>query len=177
MACASGSSPLTRGKRRAVAGMQGRTRLIPAHAGKTVKMLTMRSATGAHPRSRGENRGLVLSVGGEAGSSPLTRGKRVNLDSGPAPCGLIPAHAGKTRLVDGSARPVPAHPRSRGENQPPWLFHRWQRGSSPLTRGKRRSSQGTGDSGRLIPAHAGKTSTTWPWTPTARAHPRSRGEN
>ena len=50
-------------------------------------------------------------------------------------------------------------------------------GSSPLTRGKRTRVSIPHQGGRLIPAHAGKTSP----RPTARcprrAHPRSRGEN
>ena len=50
-------------------------------------------------------------------------------------------------------------------------------GSSPLTRGKRGVRQATGETVRLIPAHAGKTA----WRATAAnpasAHPRSRGEN
>ena len=50
-----GSSPLTRGKRHD--GVQGRprNRLIPAHAGKTVRARTSPAPKRAHPRSRGEN--------------------------------------------------------------------------------------------------------------------------
>ena len=51
------------------------------------------------------------------------------------------------------------------------------RGSSPLTRGKRRARGRVHRQGRLIPTHAGKTS----WCRRARvawwAHPHSRGEN
>ena len=50
-----GSSPLTRGKRRAgcIDGLV--QRLIPAHAGKTDAARPERERAGAHPRSRGEN--------------------------------------------------------------------------------------------------------------------------
>ena len=50
-------------------------------------------------------------------------------------------------------------------------------GSSPLTRGKlvRRRRRDGGD--RLIPAHAGKTSSHSSVVSSMPAHPRSRGEN
>ena len=71
----------------------------------------------------------------------------------------------------------PAHPRSRGENFERYASKGSERGSSPLTRGKRERRVDGGDKGRLIPAHAGKThyaefNGTRLW-----AHPRSRGEN
>ena len=50
-------------------------------------------------------------------------------------------------------------------------------GSSPLMRGKLGLIGDHGRHVRLIPAHAGKTSTTQAWTSTARAHPRSHWEN
>ena len=117
-ASARGSSPLTRGKRalRSVQGLQ--SRLIPAHAGKTVFMIVVVATDTAHPRSRGENPGATHEAWTKAGSSPLTRGKLfITIPSFPPPRGsspltrgkrgafaarhahrrLIPAHAGKTR--------------------------------------------------------------------------------
>ena len=112
-----------------------------------------------------------------AGSSPLTRGKRVNRLSHGKRHGLIPAHAGKTGRADASAPREPAHPRSRGENsrapeKPPFTA-----GSSPLTRGKRDVDLGLRGAEGLIPAHAGKTCSSSRCRTAARAHPRSRGEN
>ena len=72
----SGSSPLTRGKRSPAAIDSLRARLIPAHAGKTVWQCIPSPRQGAHPRSRGENRGIPASPCGSVGSSPLTRGKQ-----------------------------------------------------------------------------------------------------
>ena len=91
------------------------------------------------------------------GSSPLTRGKRLD--------------GGKSAL-----RGL-AHPRSRGENyRNPALI--WlSRGSSPLTRGKPGWPRATGQRSGLIPAHAGKTTRAATETVRRRAHPRSRGEN
>ena len=50
-------------------------------------------------------------------------------------------------------------------------------GSSPLTRGKRARYRRAEGARRLIPAHAGKTTSSSASPTTRRAHPRSRGEN
>ena len=152
-----GSSPLTRGKRNAGIRSVARSRLIPAHAGKTRVDSPADCAGQAHPRSRGENptdasRGSLL-----AGSSPLTRGKRTPGHACHGPGGLIPAHAGKTACARASTSRPSAHPRSRGENYTLGGTASVCSGSSPLTRGKLMSLR--------IP------------TDTSAAHPRSRGEN
>ena len=111
------------------------------------------------------------------GSSPLTRGKRPHARRDRPNAGLIPAHAGKTlEDISGECR-VEAHPRSRGENRVADLHTRLAEGSSPLTRGKPGIQPGDSGPGRLIPAHAGKTTGPVPAQPVFRAHPRSRGEN
>ena len=51
------------------------------------------------------------------------------------------------------------------------------RGSSPLTRGKQLAGYPHACRGRLIPAHAGKTSPLTDGVALSWAHPRSRGEN
>ena len=50
-------------------------------------------------------------------------------------------------------------------------------GSSPLTRGKRRPPTNLVGGLRLIPAHAGKTTSARGDKIAGAAHPRSRGEN
>ena len=72
---------------------------------------------------------------------------------------------------------VRAHPRSRGENDAFFARFVIEAGSSPLTRGKHRVREHGLGCARLIPAHAGKTACDATSTTTARAHPRSRGEN
>ena len=172
-----GSSPLTRGKLKYVRNNERCQGLIPAHAGKTLGRCPGGTGGGAHPRSRGENTPPGPTAEGEVGSSPLTRGKlHVRLLVGPGR-GLIPAHAGKTRLTVGNHVRLPAHPRSRGENSPPARVRPWATGSSPLTRGKRYERGLRGGLVGLIPAHAGKTSSAQRATAARRAHPRSRGEN
>ena len=172
-----GSSPLTRGKLVLVPGPAREVRLIPTHAGKTITRRSRPRRSPAHPHSRGENlTGNAQSIR-ESGSSPLTRGKRLYERRGRYSAGLIPTHAGKTRRPRGTTRGRRAHPHSRGENATNEDPASAYSGSSPLTRGKRRSSptlpQGTG----LIPTHAGKTPETSRQPSWVAAHPHSRGEN
>ena len=172
-----GSSPLTRGKPGGGRHLNLDPGLIPAHAGKTPAPCPGGTGGGAHPRSRGENSMLKDRLRYEDGSSPLTRGKpRCHPDPG-RHRRLIPAHAGKTVIVDILRISPRAHPRSRGENiQSPSQTVKTS-GSSPLTRGKRRAQQLISYGQRLIPAHAGKTSSFVFPTRLRWAHPRSRGEN
>ena len=172
-----GSSPLTRGKPHEDVEAIPERRLIPAHAGKTAESVAPHGTKQAHPRSRGENGYLsVFRVTG-LGSSPLTRGKLAQGRDRARDAGLIPAHAGKTRVWGPRRRSPLAHPRSRGENTEADEDSRALWGSSPLTRGKPLSNRCHWDGVGLIPAHAGKTrSLSCPFD-VVRAHPRSRGEN
>ena len=172
-----GSSPLTRGKRGPLPRPLGRVRLIPAHAGKTVKFGYTNRDGSAHPRSRGENGLGVGRLRCGCGSSPLTRGKLVGVDINRSILGLIPAHAGKTPCPQGYAQTHGAHPRSRGENVSGLGGHFRSSGSSPLTRGKHCRLTKVRRMGGLIPAHAGKTAALAGALTDSRAHPRSRGEN
>ena len=131
-----GSSPLTRGKLTPHHPPKIAQRLIPAHAGKTSRMMKSGSDKAAHPRSRGENSGRRFRSRLATGSSPLTRGKRVPRRRWDRDGGLIPAHAGKTIGVIGFICGSPAHPRSRGENHAGVTSPQTLAGSSPLTRGK-----------------------------------------
>ena len=112
----SGSSPLTRGKRRGTIRRGLCAGLIPAHAGKTVPDWEHKALPGAHPRSRGENHRRSAPNGIKSGSSPLTRGKRAKVCPRHYRLRLIPAHAGKTFSEPLRRSRAWAHPRSRGEN-------------------------------------------------------------
>ena len=140
-------------------------------------MRATRSRWKAHPRSRGENRGQIRVTWKTTGSSPLTRGKRLNRSDHAGDAGLIPAHAGKTPTWSTPTVACWAHPRSRGENQPADTVHVRFNGSSPLTRGKPRARLAASSSRGLIPAHAGKTRSAPQPAGQPGAHPRSRGEN
>ena len=172
-----GSSPLTRGKRCEACGLGADAGLIPAHARKTWRSPAKTCKPRAHPRSRGENSRQRPGKHRTRGSSPLTRGKLTRSSVGTAPCGLIPAHAGKTRRGRHSDETQRAHPRSRGENPRRAVALTRNRGSSPLTRGKRTGPAGCFRALRLIPAHAGKTTSRSRDLSSRTAHPRSRGEN
>ena len=172
-----GSSPLTRGKPLLPLDPCGASRLIPAHAGKTIGGSLSPLPMTAHPRSRGENLSPSSWSHCRRGSSPLTRGKRIAKIAKRALGRLIPAHAGKTISSSRMYQNDAAHPRSRGENLSVRSPVASDSGSSPLTRGKpshqARRNRGPG----LIPAHAGKTRCLSRSTKCLRAHPRSRGEN
>ena len=174
---APGSSPLTRGKLASATDKVAKRGLTPAHAGKTTRNQYRGYHTRAHPRSRGENQLRYGHHGWHGGSSPLTRGKPAEMLRLSPAAGLIPAHAGKTRAAPRRGRAIGAHPRSRGENSRAASSPTTFPGSSPLTRGKRASRGRERQGVRLIPAHAGKTSTRASPPTTSRAHPRSRGEN
>ena len=172
-----GSSPLTRGKPISQLPVRRTSRLIPAHAGKTMICFSGFTRTRAHPRSRGENWFADAARGVSEGSSPLTRGKhcvelRVRLV-----VGLIPAHAGKTMQDPFLFLIRWAHPRSRGENANADRAPVVSSGSFPLTRGKPSRCLPSPSRGRLIPAHAGKTVCACGRRRRGWAHPRSRGEN
>ena len=74
--------------------------------------------------------------------------------------GLIPAWAGKTaQAPNGEERPR-AHPRVGGENTSGGLHPCWDPGSSPRGRGKPRLVSVENSRSGLIPAWAGKTTST-----------------
>ena len=131
--------------------------LIPTHAGKTRPPKVSRSKPVAHPHSRGENAAPGVEYTVKDGSSPLTRGKRHHQPGLGSPRGLIPTHAGKTRVGAGRSRRPRAHPHSRGENRTMPAFSASTMGSSPLTRGKHAGEHCTEARPGLIPTHAGKT--------------------
>ena len=133
---APGSSPLTRGKLLNSGFFAYWRGLIPAHAGKTTASSKELKSCGAHPRSRGENNVGVAGSCQATGSSPLTRGKRVQPYFEAVEVGLIPAHAGKTSARNCCHPRTGAHPRSRGENAASSAVSPAIGGSSPLTRGK-----------------------------------------
>ena len=170
-------TPLTRGARHDARAGADPNGIIPAHAESTPGLYTPCLAKRDHPRSRGEHRGRRRPSGYILGSSPLTRGAPGSEILKVEAYGIIPAHAGST----GSSRQVQHsstdHPRSRGEHQREYGSHRLRQGSSPLTRGARVLPIKVKASLRIIPAHAGSTSS-WTMTgPATRDHPRSRGEH
>ena len=172
-----GSSPRWRGKqkpRRSGGFCEG---LIPALAGKTSTRPKSSTRSRAHPRAGGENCLSGSWACGTRGSSPRWRGK-LDVDTSRAvPDRLIPALAGKTRLLEHGPPATGAHPRAGGENDDAVCTADVMLGSSPRWRGKhnRRDPQRPGQG--LIPALAGKTFVYRVGLAAIGAHPRAGGEN
>ena len=91
-----GSSPLMRGKAVFCNPPYGRERIIPAHAGKSIAVVDARCLAEDHPRSCGEKRSRQHYFHALRGSSPLMRGKVLQIKRYPRFYGIIPAHAGKS---------------------------------------------------------------------------------
>ena len=172
-----GSSPRVRGKPSMKSAAILAHGLIPARAGKTTAASSAVSSGGAHPRACGENSsGRPRGTRG-AGSSPRVRGKREVDEPGRPGGGLIPARAGKTGQIEVLNGIAEAHPRACGENSLRAAPQGLAAGSSPRVRGKRWSAGDLESKSRLIPARAGKTSSTTSAAGASPAHPRACGEN
>ena len=91
------------------------------------------------------------------GSSPHTRGAQSETRPPESLRGIIPAYAGSTWRKCSSSPTTPDHPRIRGEHSFEKLPSAMARGSSPHTRGARRSADGVDDPWGIIPAYAGST--------------------
>ena len=111
------------------------------------------------------------------GSSPLARGTFVSLHRVQNNPRLIPARAGNISPRSSPARPMPAHPRSRGEHLPTVFSSSSHAGSSPLARGTFCRPQAQRRRMRLIPARAGNICSVQKIERSLAAHPRSRGEH
>ena len=172
----SGSSPLTRGKRRCDLDEAVPDGLIPAHTGKTRAQPQHRGAIRAHPRSRGENFQIGMPRSASWGSSPLTRGKLGDRPLADRESGLIPAHTGKTTNRGARTTGTRAHPRSRGENAERGAQILGYLGSSPLMRGKPDGRLSQNYQAGLIPAHAGKRMAEHPNTSRVGSSPLTRGK-
>ena len=139
-----GSSPLTRRNLFQFVFLYFLQRFIPAYAGNPSESTPTFQFNTVHPRLRGEIRVSPIYRSPEPGSSPLTRGNRIDSCFISPLLRFIPAYAGKsfpeTKFITLGA----VHPRLRGEikTRPSFLF--CSDGSSPLTRGNPLSSKDLG---------------------------------
>ena len=130
-----------------------------------------------HPRARGEHNCSSFCRNTVRGSSPRTRGTLHHYGASNVKLRFIPAHAGNTCEAHRTRARFAVHPRARGEH---WrvLFEKWRfDGSSPRTRGTRRTARGRKFLSRFIPAHAGNTCGRIVAQETVPVHPRARGEH
>ena len=150
-----------------------------------------------HPRLRGELTNIHGPLTVDGGSSPLTRGTRVNLTNCLTYVRFIPAYAGNS-LASMEPRPnnvgsspltrgtlyeqlcavhgCPVHPRLRGELFRPCESVANVVGSSPLTRGTLPNMIGNSPCPRFIPAYAGNSLALRMMSKSETVHPRLRGE-
>ena len=170
-----GSSPHTRGLPISAIRSRAGGRIIPAHAGFTIRDLCTARNLQDHPRTRGVYLLDVYYDGHKPGSSPHTRGLREGGTMAVCWLRIIPAHAGFTTYWKCLEVNCTDHPRTRGVYAVRSAELRYWYGSSPHTRGLRNTTRYGGRSDRIIPAHAGFTMATWPAEPTASDHPRTRG--
>ena len=166
-----------RGKPRERRKKHHRRRIIPAHAGQTTCITTISGPTPDHPRACGANE--LKSTDGriDLGSSPRMRGKLAQLPCGRFDLRIIPAHAGQTHANSRRTRPHSDHPRACGANHVQTGHAGDHRGSSPRMRGKRRGRPTRAPHHRIIPAHAGQTSTDEDKIVVDEDHPRACGAN
>ena len=172
-----GSSPHTRGAQQESILFVRHTRIIPAYAGSTLANFPVESADWDHPRIRGEHLRSVVPSFGYCGSSPHTRGARVQHQPVKAQPRIIPAYAGSTRIHRNVAELIADHPRIRGEHGTAEIAERLDSGSSPHTRGALDRGDHPSVSARIIPAYAGSTGRSGLDGLDPADHPRIRGEH
>ena len=112
-----------------------------------------------------------------SGSSPHTRGARVEHRAGLRRRRIIPAYAGSTEAPSEMLREPRDHPRIRGEHAGGVADYKNGVGSSPHTRGARRFRSVRDRRLGIIPAYAGSTGDAGDDDACLADHPRIRGEH
>ena len=111
-----------------------------------------------------------------AGSSPLTRGTRIDSGQNDRFNRFIPAYAGNSCSNAPVSATIPVHPRLRGELTSRGLPFMVVIGSSPLTRGTLAFDDASYSAARFIPAYAGNSNHKDASREIKPVHPRLRGE-
>ena len=173
-----GSSPRMRGTPLSNGRACRCTGIIPAHAGNTYTVSLATRLRRDHPRACGEHVPASVEKGCFGGSSPRMRGTRKRRPGTPRPAGIIPAHAGNTgaERVGGDSE-WGSSPRMRGTHRLQGVSDLAGAGSSPRMRGTQRNPSLHRLSLRIIPAHAGNTTSSDFLTYHVWDHPRACGEH
>ena len=111
-----------------------------------------------------------------AGSSPLTRGTRIDSGQNDRFNRFIPAYAGNSRVRRRLLQCCSVHPRLRGELSAGKSPQFASIGSSPLTRGTQFFRRSVCVIDRFIPAYAGNSNDHFRPLRNFEVHPRLRGE-
>ena len=152
-----GSSPHMRGTRLHPIMWLGATRIIPAHAGNTLRHRIRAPRFRDHPRTCGEHFLIWL------------RWRVMGW--------IIPAHAGNTAQFQSKRRGETDHPRTCGEHERLTVDAIQAEGSSPHMRGTHCALSHSILSNGIIPAHAGNTMGKGGYCYIARDHPRTCGDH
>ena len=131
--------------------------IIPAYAGNTCAVASLRCATWDHPRVCGEHNGLRFRRMSRTGSSPRMRGTLCCVMHLLKQLGIIPAYAGNTAQCRTFKRFHGDHPRVCGEHGTGILKHAAVQGSSPRMRGTLDVKCCGQCFHGIIPAYAGNT--------------------
>ena len=172
-----GSSPRMRGKHILAEDSSTVMRIIPAHAGQTSFGWPVMRWPPDHPRACGANLSARYPDAVVLGSSPRMRGKQSTCAWSRLQRRIIPAHAGQTHTRCRRRPQAPDHPRACGANTSSTERVYPAAGSSPRMRGKRQGSATGRPNERIIPAHAGQTSTQLKNEFYSADHPRACGAN
>ena len=172
-----GSSPRMRGTLLSRHRPSAHLRIIPAHAGNTIRLWSCPYANRDHPRACGEHVRFDLWRIEPEGSSPRMRGTHNVLFAHCLTSGIIPAHAGNTEFAAGVGVDPQDHPRACGEHFAMSLSVNGIAGSSPRMRGTLARLSLCPWWARIIPAHAGNTKAKHGDLVGWRDHPRACGEH
>ena len=135
-------------------------RITPAHAGKSLQRAKIAHCKWDHPRTCGEKAHAGALLGGFEGSPPHMRGKEGQVHCAPPFSRITPAHAGKRDVRKRQVEAQQDHPRTCGEKPSSLISVCSILGSPPHMRGKGVFPSKAPFSGRITPAHAGKSCTT-----------------
>ena len=130
-----------------------------------------------HPRGCGEHSISAIEKATEPGSSPRMRGALCMAIRCGSERRIIPADAGSTSTIIWTRCAKADHPRGcgehrvRGDERMRWL------GSSPRMRGAPLPPMGSQICGRIIPADAGSTTSSYGISNLRKDHPRGCGEH
>ena len=171
-----GSSPHTRGAHLQQPESARAGGIIPAYAGSTPTRPRPSRCRRDHPRIRGEHSICLKFCHLTIGSSPHTRGARLGVAGVGINVGIIPAYAGSTWVPSTYPALAADHPRIRGEHGPVDGHVDQATGSSPHTRGARRTASKNSQKGEDHPRIRGEHVSSTDKTETlAGSSPHTRG--
>ena len=154
---AAGSSPRMRGSLADAVLRVDELGIIPAHAGLTKRTWKDWLDGRDHPRACGAHAGVRAVHRVVWGSSPRMRGSLLLIPPYREEHGIIPAHAGLTKVLHSFRPELWDHPRACGAHFLPALLIYLTQGSSPRMRGSPCRQMPTSCLHGIIPAHAGLT--------------------